>query len=104
MQLPHCLCLRIARTAWHTYSHTPTKREDFVDFPEYLPMDEYTVSARLKKGTSLKTFNSECLNKQEKNYKHLYRLKSVVVHLGGVNSGHFLTYRRGALNTSKRHR
>lgn len=102
-----CLCLHIARTTWQTYSRTPTKRDDYVDFPEYLPMDDYTVSARLKKATSVKSLQavgSEDLCPKEKTYKHMYRLKSVVVHVGGVNSGHFLTYRRGALHTVRRHR
>lgn len=71
-------------------------------------MDEYTVSARLKKGRSANSVNSvnssEESAAEEKTYKHLYRLKSVVVHLGDVSSGHFLTYRRGALNSSGRHR
>lgn len=68
-------------------------------------MDEYTISTRLKK-CSFSSFKAhlESLNSTEKRYKYMYRLKSVVVHIGGVDSGHFLTYRRGTLNTKHRHR
>lgn len=34
--------------------------------------------------------------------KNLYRLLAVVVHSGEANSGHFVTYRRGALRNSHR--
>ncbi|GFT27556.1 ubiquitin carboxyl-terminal hydrolase 30 [Nephila pilipes] len=32
------------------------------------------------------------------NFKYMYLLKSVIVHLGGVSSGHFITYRRVGSN------
>lgn len=34
--------------------------------------------------------------------RNLYRLLAVVVHSGEANSGHFVTYRRGALRNSHR--
>jgi len=35
---------------------------------------------------------------------HMYRVKAVVVHQGSVESGHFVTYRRGPLRSHTRHR
>lgn len=35
--------------------------------------------------------------------RNLYRLLAVVVHSGEANSGHFVTYRRGALRNSHRY-
>lgn len=35
---------------------------------------------------------------------HLYQLHAVIVHLGDVFSGHFVTYRRGALGSTLQHR
>lgn len=34
--------------------------------------------------------------------RNLYRLLAVVVHSGEANSGHFVTYRRGALRNGHR--
>ena len=34
--------------------------------------------------------------------RNLYRLLAVVVHSGEANSGHFVTYRRGALRNAHR--
>lgn len=35
--------------------------------------------------------------------RNLYRLLAVVVHSGDPNTGHFVTYRRGALRNSHRY-
>lgn len=34
-----------------------------------------------------------------KAYKYTYMLKAVIVHLGDTSSGHFITYRRGSMNS-----
>ena len=43
MQLPKCLCIHIVRTTWNK-DGSAWKRDDFVDFPEFLIMDNYTHS------------------------------------------------------------
>ncbi|XP_008477850.1 ubiquitin carboxyl-terminal hydrolase 30-like [Diaphorina citri] len=45
-KLPPCLCLHIHRTFYS--SHGAYKRQDYVDFPEYLVMDPYTYNAVLR--------------------------------------------------------
>jgi len=37
-------------------------------------------------------------------WNHIFRLKAVVVHCGSVEGGHFVTYRKGPLQSNSRHR
>uniref|UniRef100_A0A1B6CF67 ubiquitinyl hydrolase 1 n=1 Tax=Clastoptera arizonana TaxID=38151 RepID=A0A1B6CF67_9HEMI len=106
-KLPRCLCLHIPRTSMGPYG-TPFKRQDFVDFPEFLTMDNYTTNNRLKQQMTMEK-NHICLDSTDRNLNiqnchHLYRLKAVIVHKGCVERGHFVTYRRGPLHSNTRHR
>ncbi|XP_073982105.1 ubiquitin specific protease 30 isoform X1 [Rhodnius prolixus] len=181
-KLPKCLCLHISRTYMDSNGYM-YKRENYVDFPEYLPMKDYTHTNSMIKerkarkgvttvssgmsggvggviGSCLKfpkgTAEGSVIGGVESDpmltkYKPLhpptlsealptltvtdnnnipapttlivtnggrpimppdslctpgpvYRLKSVVEHRGTVESGHFVTYRRGPLQSDVRHR
>lgn len=116
-KLPACLCIHIARTTWLP-SGQACKRQDYVHFPESLSMAPYSFvqphlnsQASTPWGSTLSLFSSSLPNNGEAfgPYtfgamfpKNLYRLLAVVVHSGEANSGHFVTYRRGALRNSHR--
>ncbi|XP_026272674.1 ubiquitin carboxyl-terminal hydrolase 30 homolog isoform X2 [Frankliniella occidentalis] len=127
-KLPKCLCFHIVRTTWNA-DGSPWKREDFVDFPEFLIMDNYTHSQvqrnarkkmkNLENGDNFKeilretevngnisstTSQKQAESPSPSNAKHMYRLKAVVVHTGDINSGHFITYRKGPIKSLIRHR
>lgn len=111
-KLPQCLCLHIVRTAMGPDS-TPFKRQDYVEFTEYLVMDPYTRNSMMK---NLKFQEEMGIMEPETQLlhtssapkpgscNHLYRIKAVVVHKGSVDSGHFVTYRRGPIGSQTRHR
>ncbi|XP_014093491.1 ubiquitin carboxyl-terminal hydrolase 30 homolog [Bactrocera oleae] len=121
-KLPGCLCIHVARTVW-----LPTgqicKRQDYVHFPESLSMAPYSfVQPHLNSqagtpwGSTMSLFSSSLpMNSlggsANDSYgtafgtmfpKNLYRLLAVVVHSGEASSGHFVTYRRGALRNAHR--
>ncbi|KAM7350786.1 ubiquitin specific protease 30 [Cochliomyia hominivorax] len=120
-KLPACLCIHIARTVW-----LPTgqvyKRQDYVHFPESLSMAPYSfVQPHLNSqagtpwGSTMSLFSSSLpmnnMGHGAESYgtafgtmfpRNLYRLLAVVVHSGEANSGHFVTYRRGALRNAHR--
>lgn len=103
-KLPPCLCLHIQRTAFS--GSGPVKRWEHVSFPELLDMKRYVYLSQMKKDQALKksVSNQEVLSyltdaSSSSSPSDLYLLRSVVVHLGPVNSGHYVTYRRGPLNT-----
>ncbi|KAL7647576.1 UNVERIFIED_CONTAM: hypothetical protein RMT77_001176 [Armadillidium vulgare] len=125
-KLPECLCFHIPRTHWLD-NGSAVKRKDFVNIPEILDMAPYTYISSSKilqnKGrgllggqTVLKRIpenvqsNEAILNPLPINYnerfkrKTLYKLQAVIVHVGDAVSGHFVTYRRGSINTSLRNR
>ncbi|XKL67416.1 hypothetical protein PGB90_002907 [Kerria lacca] len=112
-KLPACLCIHIVRTSFHEYG--VYKRQDYVDFPEYIIMDPYLYKP--KKGDIFSFWkdtkdifpngNSHVGNRCMKSInltKHLYRLKAVIVHRGSHNDGHFMTYRRGTSTSQTQHR
>lgn len=41
------------------------------------------------------------IHRSSKTYKYVYLLKAVIVHLGDTSSGHFITYRRGPMNSQQ---
>lgn len=45
-QLPACLCIHIVRTSFYEYG--VYKRQDYVDFPEYIIMDPYLYKLRYR--------------------------------------------------------
>ncbi|XP_024216782.1 ubiquitin carboxyl-terminal hydrolase 30 isoform X1 [Halyomorpha halys] len=119
-KLPKCLCFHICRTVIDSGGYI-YKRENTVVFPEHLSMSEYTHTSHMineKKKLKLKGGDAEmaaavrngslvdensiaaALNN---NFSlpvmkgPVYQLKAVVEHRGTVESGHFVTYRRGPL-------
>ncbi|KAH8420645.1 hypothetical protein KR009_012418 [Drosophila setifemur] len=120
-KLPACLCIHVARTYWLP-SGQVRKRPEFFHFPESLSMAPYCfVQPHLSQpGTpwgSTMTLYSTSLPMMANAPggganggegfggmfpKNLYRLLAVVVHSGDVNSGHFVTYRRGSLRNTHR--
>ncbi|XP_034239805.1 ubiquitin carboxyl-terminal hydrolase 30 homolog isoform X2 [Thrips palmi] len=123
-KLPKCLCLHIVRTTWNK-DGSAWKRDDFVDFPEFLIMDNYTHSQVQRNARKMvNTLDSDKTKDVPLKFpsngsshvppqqtesaapraRHMYRLKAVVVHTGDVNSGHFVTYRKGPINSLIRHR
>ncbi|BES97514.1 Ubiquitin carboxyl-terminal hydrolase [Nesidiocoris tenuis] len=171
-KLPKCLSLHISRTYMSNDGHM-YKRDNYVDFPEYLNMSCYTHNSSMLKDRKLQSkeadipkvsqpaepvvpadihaqhngisggkdspdsvrnseeefatptssaespvppsvLNSnnntvqtaEMLAMAANNFLSgpIYRLKAVVEHRGTSQSGHFVTYRRGPLQTDIRHR
>eukprot|EP00794_Sanderia_malayensis_P014347 gene14347-15843_t len=101
-KLPNCLCIHIQRS-YFMADGTAYKNDQFVRFTDILDLQPYryntvaynhdiatanTISMPLRGGNSLHT------EKQPAISKSLYRLKSVIVHIGDVSDGHFVTYRR----------
>ncbi|XP_005181278.1 ubiquitin carboxyl-terminal hydrolase 30 homolog [Musca domestica] len=119
-KLPACLCIHIARTVWLPTGQA-CKRQDYVHFPESLSMAPYSfVQPHLNSqagtpwGSTMSLFSSSLpmnMGNVNDSYgtpfgtmfpRNLYRLLAVVVHSGEAHSGHFVTYRRGALRNSHR--
>lgn len=122
-KLPECLCFHIKRTVWME-NGTAVKRRDHVTFSEFLVMDPFTYTTSI---TSQK-YNSQITVKEDpvmtagdslrnttvdgSSFLHvgpvkceqLYRLKAVIVHVGDIFCGHFVTYRRGPIGTQAHNR
>lgn len=112
-KLPGTLCIHLARTTWLKTGQI-CKRQDFIHFPETLSMGQYSfVQSRLNSQASTpwgSTFSllSSSMPSNSEPYsfgfggfpRNLYRLLAVVVHSGEASSGHFVTFRRGALRNS----
>lgn len=122
-KLPDCLCLHIQRTGFA--SGQPYKRHEYVEFPSLLSMEKYIYSRQLIKQKSMVnassfvggfngdsgglnggigslngglSYTSTSLQEhQQQVYQTgvLYNLRAVIVHSGGIHSGHYITYRRG---------
>uniref|UniRef100_A0A8D8YJ86 ubiquitinyl hydrolase 1 n=2 Tax=Cacopsylla melanoneura TaxID=428564 RepID=A0A8D8YJ86_9HEMI len=111
-KLPPCLCFHIHRTFYSAQG--AYKRQDYVDFPEYLVMDPYTYNAALREKEVKKKMviqlnggmlpNGASMSYRAGHAANVYRLKAVVVHRGSAEDGHFVTYRRGPLRSLSRHR
>lgn len=95
-RLPQCLCLHIQRTS---YEHGfPEKRSDHVAFPMLLDMSPHLFSTHVSADARMrreKNYNALDTSSTVARFQNLYRLCSVIVHLGVINSGHYVTYRRG---------
>jgi len=101
-KLPDCLCFHIQRTGFA--GGQPYKRHDYVEFPVLLNMDRFTHTSQLTKSRSINMMMSNSgpnsLPSQHTFHQQsLYQLRSVVVHTGGIHSGHYITYRKGPLGT-----
>lgn len=117
-RLPACLCFQISRNLGALY------RQDFVPFPESLSMAPYSfvqpgLNSRMGTpwGSTLSLLSNSCfpLGTAPDSLescgasgsfgammfpRNLYRLLAVVVHTGVQNTGHYVTYRRGALRNA----
>ena len=88
IQLPEILCLHIVRTTW-TNDGWPTKNTCHVSFPDLLDMNPFLSLSQLLPAHSPSAPTNKRLSTA------LYRLNSVLVHLGGISeAGHFIIYRR----------
>jgi ubiquitin C-terminal hydrolase len=82
------LCLHIVRTTW-TNEGWPVKNTSHISFPDLLDMNEFISLSRLLPA------HLPPMQKIQKPSTALYRLNSVLVHLGGISeAGHFIVYRR----------
>lgn len=99
--MPRLLCLHLQRAMW---ANNLTKRVDHVKFPEVLVMDRYAYKAKVHTEISkveafnlLEDLKKNCMIDGDRPVilpRHRYILRSVIVHLGGSDSGHFICYRR----------
>lgn len=99
-KLPDCLCLHIQRTGFS--GGQPYKRHDFVEFPVLLNMDRFTHTRQLVKQRSIQGLASgpsSLPSMTVSSSEGLYSLCAVVVHTGGISSGHYVTYRKGPLGS-----
>ena len=109
-RLPKCLVLHIQRTGWCP-SGTAFKRDEKVVFPLVLNMDKFIYSqqlyqrrcfGRLTRSATIaahdSTFNSTVTQPQVKkdSSRSSYGLCSVISHLGNIESGHYITFRKYA--------
>lgn len=79
-RLPRCLCLHIQRTGFQSASGVAYKRHERVTFPLYLSMESFLYVKQLcGKGPSTKA---------------IYHLCAVICHLGDIERGHYITYRK----------
>merc|ERR1711874_581778 len=115
-KLPDCLCLHIQRTGFS--GGQPYKRHDYVEFPKILSMDKFVYSRQLAKQKSVTNLakmkadqgtsgprsldSSEIFVKQD--VASSYALRAVVVHMGGIASGHYVTYRKGPISSKSSHK
>uniref|UniRef100_A0A8C1F8V2 Ubiquitin carboxyl-terminal hydrolase n=1 Tax=Cyprinus carpio carpio TaxID=630221 RepID=A0A8C1F8V2_CYPCA len=106
-KLPQCLCIHLQRLTW-SKEGTPIKRQEHVQFTEYLSLDRYKHYSEhcnnnkpLSNGSFPSIFlHSPGLSSQlnltydYSSSEYLFRLTAVLVHHGDMHSGHFVTYRR----------
>uniref|UniRef100_A0A7N8YAZ5 Ubiquitin carboxyl-terminal hydrolase n=1 Tax=Mastacembelus armatus TaxID=205130 RepID=A0A7N8YAZ5_9TELE len=104
-KLPQCLCIHLQRLTWSSEG-TPIKRQEHVQFAEYLSMDRYKHNHHNNNkpffnGTCSSVFlHSPGVNPQlsftydYSSAEYLFQLMAVLVHHGDMHSGHFVTYRR----------
>jgi len=111
-KLPDCLCFHIQRTGFS--GGQPYKKHDFVEFPVMLSMEKFVYSRQLAKQKSVTNLakqkvdlaNSASGGGEEGKCQvaNIYTLRAVVVHMGGIASGHYITYRKGPLGSRTSHK
>lgn len=117
-KLPQCLCIHIQRTYWHA-NGIPYKNNLFIKFPEFLDMEPFLYepldqdshkNGTLSKLVALKSGDFEAPGSEDMNgylddlvtsfattdkgSRAVYKLMAVIVHMGTVDDGHYITYRR----------
>jgi len=102
-KLPDCLCFHIQRTGFSRGQ--PYKRHDYVEFPVHLNMERFTHTSQLVKQRNIQGLSSgpsslpSMATSSSALSQAIYSLCAVVVHTGGINSGHYVTYRKGPLGS-----
>ncbi|XP_023340426.1 ubiquitin carboxyl-terminal hydrolase 30 homolog [Eurytemora carolleeae] len=101
-KLPECLCLHIQRTGFG--GGQPFKRHEFVEFPPVLSMEKYVYSTQLIKQNSINNLKArgavvDLGLTSSGGLGSLYSLRAVIVHSGGIDSGHYITYRKGPIGS-----
>lgn len=92
-KLPDCLCFHIQRTGFS--GGQAYKRHDFVDFPQILDMERFTHSSQASRVKNIQRLTMDFSSDMDNKVPMKYQLQAVIVHSGGINSGHYITYRRG---------
>lgn len=90
-KLPTCLCLHIQRTAFDGIR--AYKRREKVTFPFFLHMDRFIYSKQLYEKMSSSLSRSQGTTPVEEK-RNVYSLCAVICHLGDIESGHYITYRK----------
>uniref|UniRef100_A0A672T822 Ubiquitin carboxyl-terminal hydrolase n=1 Tax=Sinocyclocheilus grahami TaxID=75366 RepID=A0A672T822_SINGR len=113
-KLPLCLCIHLQRLTW-SKEGTPIKRQEHVQFTEYLSLDRYRhctagqnlqSTSRINKPISAKAavdpkdktiangVVTYLLSFHSSTSVYLFLLTAILVHHGDMRCGHFVTYRR----------
>ena len=101
-KLPSCLCLHIQRTGFDGVR--AFKRREKVTFPFFLHMDQFIYSKQLcdklspAQVSQVTTPPGEINDKPKRN---VFSLCAVICHLGDVESGHYITYRKCIIHPGK---
>ena len=94
-KLPTCLCLHIQRTAFDGIR--AYKRREKVTFPFFLQMDQFIYSKqlcnKLSEASNRPQRASTCTTPVD-DKKNSYSLCAVICHLGDIESGHYICYRK----------
>eukprot|EP00092_Neocalanus_flemingeri_P095231 GFUD01121147.1.p1 GENE.GFUD01121147.1~~GFUD01121147.1.p1 ORF type:complete len:481 (-),score=155.09 GFUD01121147.1:149-1591(-) len=107
-KLPDCLCFHIQRTASQPLGGQPYKRHDHVEFPVLLDMERYTHTSQLVRQKNIQGLlgggrsgpaSLPSMTSSSSHMQALYSLRAVVVHNGGIQSGHYITYRKGPMGS-----
>ena len=96
-RLPKCLCLHIQRTGFS--SGFAFKRDDKVQFPLYLNMTNFVYSQQLCRRKTAKLVRSATVDldypsEPSLHSQNSYGLCAVIVHIGEISTGHYITYRK----------
>ena len=100
-KLPQCLCFHINRTYWQNGS--AYKNNTFVTFSECLDIKPYCYNSskindeilRVSSLCSSKSTDEKCKTSQSRWMVNTsYTLVAVIIHLGVVEKGHYLTFRK----------
>ena len=85
-QAPQCLVVHLKRTQW--LPGAVHKLQTFVSFNETLDLKPYLYSHVMRHALAPQPAEGRG------SANLLYSLQAVIVHVGGANSGHYITYRK----------
>merc|ERR1711971_1409556 len=101
-KLPTCLCLHIQRTAFDGVR--AYKRREKVTFPFFLQMDQFIYSKQLCNKLSEGSNHPQRASRSSTSVddkKNSYSLCAVICHLGDIESGHYICYRKCVVSGGK---